>query len=290
MRLRILCWGGWRSPLRPRRPPWQRTPMKIGFITKFPVPFYFQTMEDAAKEYAAGASGRGDHLRSGNVGHRHRGADRAHRDRWLPRACRASPSRRSIRPWRPALDKAVAAGVKVVLMDNSIPDWKGQTVAGDHEQLQRRQDRRRVSEDGPQGRRQDRHPRGGPRRARPRRSGEGDAGGAEGRQRRRRRQGRDQLHRGARDQRRPGHPDGEPGHHGDLLGVRSARRRCRAGDQERQPGSSRHPGRLRFLLRRAGSDRRRRTRTPRWRSSRPRWRSLASMRSSRPSTARRWSR
>ena len=27
----------------------------------------------------------------------------------------------------PALDKAVAAGVKVVLMDNSIPNWKGQT-------------------------------------------------------------------------------------------------------------------------------------------------------------------
>jgi simple sugar transport system substrate-binding protein len=28
----------------------------------------------------------------------------------------------------PALDKAVAAGIKVVLMDNSIPDWKGQTA------------------------------------------------------------------------------------------------------------------------------------------------------------------
>ena len=27
----------------------------------------------------------------------------------------------------PALDKAVAAGVKVVLIDNSIPNWKGQT-------------------------------------------------------------------------------------------------------------------------------------------------------------------
>jgi simple sugar transport system substrate-binding protein len=27
----------------------------------------------------------------------------------------------------PALDKAVAAGIPVVLMDNSIPDWKGQT-------------------------------------------------------------------------------------------------------------------------------------------------------------------
>ena len=28
----------------------------------------------------------------------------------------------------PALDKAVAAGVKVVLMDNNIPDWKGRTA------------------------------------------------------------------------------------------------------------------------------------------------------------------
>ena len=28
----------------------------------------------------------------------------------------------------PALDKAVAAGIKVVLIDNSIPDWKGQTA------------------------------------------------------------------------------------------------------------------------------------------------------------------
>ena len=27
-----------------------------------------------------------------------------------------------------ALDKAVAAGIKVVLMDNSIPDWAGQTA------------------------------------------------------------------------------------------------------------------------------------------------------------------
>ena len=28
----------------------------------------------------------------------------------------------------PALDKAIAAGVKVVLMDNNIPDWKGRTA------------------------------------------------------------------------------------------------------------------------------------------------------------------
>jgi simple sugar transport system substrate-binding protein len=28
----------------------------------------------------------------------------------------------------PALDKAIARGVKVVLMDNNIPDWKGRTA------------------------------------------------------------------------------------------------------------------------------------------------------------------
>ena len=45
-----------------------------------------------------------------------------------------------------ALDKAIAAGVKVVLMDNNIPDWNGPGRTRDHRQLQCRKDRRRVSE------------------------------------------------------------------------------------------------------------------------------------------------
>ena len=30
----------------------------------------------------------------------------------------------------PALDKAVQAGIKVVLMDNDLPDWKGEDLGG----------------------------------------------------------------------------------------------------------------------------------------------------------------
>ena len=43
-----------------------------------------------------------------------------------------------------ALQKAVDAGIKVVLIDNDIPDWNGKTARRRHRQPRRRQARRHV--------------------------------------------------------------------------------------------------------------------------------------------------
>ena len=62
---------------------------------------------------------------------------------------------------------------------------------------------------------------------------------------------RDQLHRGARDQRRRGPPDRQSRPQGDLFRLRPAGGRRGAGDQQRRHRQRRHhPGRLRLLLRR----------------------------------------
>ena len=99
--------------------------IKIGFITKFPVDFY-DIMVDAAKDvgrrpadvevvFAQGKSGTDDEgeiaaiesmVTQGVEGDRH------HADQ---------PER----PGRP--HKAVDAGIKVVLIDNDIPDWTGKS-------------------------------------------------------------------------------------------------------------------------------------------------------------------
>src|SRR5215207_10765996 len=55
MRLNILL-GGLAFAAAIAGPAMAQDPVKIGFITKFPVPF-FATMEDAAKEYAAANPG-----------------------------------------------------------------------------------------------------------------------------------------------------------------------------------------------------------------------------------------
>ena len=100
--------------------------IKIGFITKFPVPFY-TTMSDAAKAYATAhpdveivyGEGKSATDIDGQIA--------------LIESMTAQGVKGiAITPVDPtvskALDKAIAAGVKVVLMDNSIPDWKGSTA------------------------------------------------------------------------------------------------------------------------------------------------------------------
>ena len=100
--------------------------MKIGFITKFPVPF-FATMENAAKAYAAAHPGVEIIFGQGTSA-----TDIEGQIALIESMVTKGVKGIAITPVDPTvastLDKAVAAGIKVVLMDNSIPNWKGQTA------------------------------------------------------------------------------------------------------------------------------------------------------------------
>ncbi|UWM82209.1 sugar ABC transporter substrate-binding protein [Rhizobium sp. SRDI969] len=101
-------------------------PVKLGFITKFPVPF-FATMENAAKDYAKRNPGVEIIYGQGTSATDIEGQI-AQIESMVTRGVQGI----ALTPVDPtvstALDKAVAAGVKVVLMDNNIPDWKGRTA------------------------------------------------------------------------------------------------------------------------------------------------------------------
>ncbi|MES0067116.1 sugar ABC transporter substrate-binding protein [Mesorhizobium sp. M0074] len=100
--------------------------IKVGLITKFPVPFY-STMEDAAKKYAAAhpeielVTGQGQAATDieGQI---------ALIESMITQGVKGLAITPVDPTVAPALDKAVAAGIKVVLVDNSIPNWKGQTA------------------------------------------------------------------------------------------------------------------------------------------------------------------
>jgi ribose transport system substrate-binding protein len=100
--------------------------IKIGFITKFPVPF-FATMEDAAKAYAAANPGVEIIFGQGTSA-----TDIEGQIALIESMVTKGVQGIAVTPVDPtvaaALDKAIAAGVKVVLMDNNIPDWKGRTA------------------------------------------------------------------------------------------------------------------------------------------------------------------
>ncbi len=100
--------------------------IKIGFITKFPVP-YFATMEDGAKAYASENPGVDITFGQGASA-----TDIEGQISLIESMVTQGVKGIAITPVDPtvasALDKAVAAGVKVVLMDNDIPDWKGRTA------------------------------------------------------------------------------------------------------------------------------------------------------------------
>src|ERR1041384_207641 len=99
--------------------------IKIGFITKFPVP-YFATMENAAKAYVAAHPGIEAVYGQGTSA-----TDIDGQIALIESMVTQGVKGIAITPVdttvAPALDKAVAAGVKVVLMDNSIPNWKNAT-------------------------------------------------------------------------------------------------------------------------------------------------------------------
>lgn len=100
--------------------------IKIGFITKFPVPF-FATMENAAREYAKANPGIELVFAQGASATDIEGQI-AHIESLVTQGVKGI----AITPVDPtvatALDKAVAAGVKVVLMDNDIPGWTNRTA------------------------------------------------------------------------------------------------------------------------------------------------------------------
>jgi ribose transport system substrate-binding protein len=100
--------------------------IKIGFITKFPVPF-FATMEDAAKAYAATNPGVEIIFGQGTSA-----TDIEGQIALIESMVTKGVQGIAVTPVdptvAPALDKAIAAGVKVVLMDNNIPDWNGRTA------------------------------------------------------------------------------------------------------------------------------------------------------------------
>ena len=100
--------------------------IKIGFITKFPVPF-FATMEDGARAYAAENPGLEIVFGQGASA-----TDIEGQISLIESMVTQGVQGIAITPVDPTvastLDKAVAAGVKVVLMDNNIPDWEGRTA------------------------------------------------------------------------------------------------------------------------------------------------------------------
>ncbi len=99
--------------------------IKLGFITKFPVPF-FATMENAAKQYAAANPGVEIIFGQGTSA-----TDIEGQIALIESMVTQGVQGIAVTPVDPtvatALDKAIASGVKVVLMDNNIPDWSGRT-------------------------------------------------------------------------------------------------------------------------------------------------------------------
>ena len=116
--------------------------IKLGFITKFPVDFFF-TLENAAKTWDETHPDVEIVFGQGKTRDGRRGRDRA--DPVDDLAGREGHRDHAHEPAViPALDKAVEAGVKVVLLDNDMPDWTKQVVGRRDRQPQRRRAGRRV--------------------------------------------------------------------------------------------------------------------------------------------------
>jgi simple sugar transport system substrate-binding protein len=125
MKLKLLL-GGLAIALATVTPSLAQDPVKIGFITKFPVPF-FATMENAAKAYAAANPGVEIVYGQGTSA-----TDIEGQIALIESMVTQGVQGIALTPVDPtvaaALDKAIAdAGIKVVLMDNNIPDWTGRT-------------------------------------------------------------------------------------------------------------------------------------------------------------------
>lgn len=126
MKLRPIIVGGMALALALAGPALSADPIKIGFITKFPVEF-FSTMEEAAKAYA---------IANPDVeiiyGQGASGTDIEGQIALIESMVTQGVQGIALTPVdptvAPALDRAIEAGVKIVLMDNDIPDWMGKTA------------------------------------------------------------------------------------------------------------------------------------------------------------------
>ena len=100
--------------------------IKIGFITKFPVDFY-DTMVQAAKDWDAKTPGAELVFSQGKSG-----TDDESEINAIQADITLGVKAIAITPTSPnvkgALQKAVDAGIKVILIDNDIPDWDGKTA------------------------------------------------------------------------------------------------------------------------------------------------------------------
>ena len=107
------------------KPQRQSGNVKLGFITKFPVDFYF-TLVNAAKAWDKATPGASVIYASGKSG-----TDDAGEIAAIQNMVAQGVKGIAITPTSPAvssaLDKAIKQGVKVVLMDNDIPKWNGKT-------------------------------------------------------------------------------------------------------------------------------------------------------------------
>ena len=99
--------------------------VKLGFITKFPVDFFF-TLENAAKKWDKAQPGAKVLFAQGKSGTDDAGEIAAIQNLVAQgvKGIAITPTSAAVVP---ALNKARKAGVKVVLMDNDIPSWKGKT-------------------------------------------------------------------------------------------------------------------------------------------------------------------
>ena len=97
--------------------------VKLGFITKFPVDFFF-TLENAAKKWDKAQPGAKVLFAQGKSGTDDAGEIAAIQNLVAQgvKGIAITPTSAAVVP---ALNKARKAGVKVVLMDNDIPTWKG---------------------------------------------------------------------------------------------------------------------------------------------------------------------
>ena len=103
----------------------QGAPVKLGFITKFPVDFFF-TLQNAAKKWDKATPGAKVIFAQGKSA-----TDDAGEIAAIQNMVAQGVKGIAITPTSPAvskaLDKAIKQGVKVVLMDNDIPAWKKKT-------------------------------------------------------------------------------------------------------------------------------------------------------------------
>ncbi len=99
--------------------------VKLGFVTKFPVDFFF-TLENAAKAWDEAHPEAEVLFAQGQSATDDAGQIAAIEDLLAQgvQGIAVTPTSPAVIP---ALDKAVAAGVPVVLMDNDLPDWTGKS-------------------------------------------------------------------------------------------------------------------------------------------------------------------